>query len=29
VLAGGETVVSRNTFRDVRWAADYLGWTYI
>jgi len=29
VLAGGETVVSTRTFRDVRWAADYLKWTYI
>ena len=29
ILSGGEVVVSNNTFRDARWAADYLGWTYI
>merc|ERR1712032_885443 len=29
VLAGGETIVSNKTFRDVRWAADYMGWIYI
>ena len=29
ILSGGEVVVSRDTFRDARWAADYLGWTYI
>ena len=29
VLAGGEVVVTSQTFRDVRWAADYFGWTYI
>ena len=29
ILSGGEVVISRNTFRDARWAADYFGWTYI
>ena len=29
VLSGGEVVISKHTFRDARWAADYLGWTYI
>ena len=29
ILAGGETVTSIHTFRDVRWAADYFGWTYV
>ena len=29
ILAGGETVTSRETFRDVRWAADHFGWTYV
>ena len=29
ILAGGETVTSVQTFRDVRWAADHFGWTYI
>ena len=29
VLSGGEVIISRNTFRDARWAADYLGWTYL
>lgn len=29
VLAGGKTIVSNKTFRDVRWAADYMGWIYI
>ena len=29
LLAGGETVVSNRTFRDVRWVADYFKWTYI
>ena len=29
ILSGGEVVISKHTFRDARWAADYLGWTYI
>ena len=29
ILSGGEVVVSRNTFRDARWAADYLHWTVL
>ena len=29
ILSGGEVVISNQTFRDARWAADYLGWTYI
>jgi len=29
ILAGGETVTSKDTFMDVRWAADYFGWTYV
>ena len=29
ILSGGEVVVSRNTFRDARWAADYLHWTML
>ena len=29
ILAGGETVTSKQTFRDTLWAADYFGWTYI
>lgn len=29
VLSGGEVVVTSQTFRDVRWAADFFGWTYI
>ena len=29
ILNGGEVVISNRTFRDARWAADYLGWTYI
>ena len=29
ILSGGEVVVSRNTFRDARWAADYLHWTVV
>ena len=29
ILSGGEVVVSRNTFRDARWAADYLHWTLV
>ena len=29
VLSGGEVIISRNTFRDARWAADYFGWTYL
>ena len=29
ILNGGEVVISNQTFRDARWAADYLGWTYI
>lgn len=27
--SGGEVVISRHTFRDARWAADYFGWTYL
>ena len=29
ILSGGEVVISKHTFRDARWAADYFGWTYI
>ena len=29
ILSQGEVLVSKHTFRDARWAADYLGWTYI
>jgi len=29
IMAGGETVTSKHTFRDVQWAADYFGWTYV
>ena len=29
ILSGGEVVISNLTFRDARWAADYLGWTYM
>ena len=29
ILTRGEVVISKHTFRDARWAADYLGWTYI
>ena len=29
ILCGGEVVISKHTFRDARWAADYFGWTYI
>ena len=29
ILSQGEVLVSKHTFRDARYAADYLGWTYI
>ena len=29
ILSGGEVVISKQTFRDAKWAADYLGWTYL
>ena len=29
ILCQGEVLISKHTFRDARWAADYLGWTYI
>jgi len=29
ILSGGEVVISKKTFRDARWAADYFKWTYM
>ena len=29
ILSGGEVVVTNVTFRDARWAADYLDWTFL
>ena len=29
ILSGGEVVISKQTFRDAKWAADYFGWTYL